>query len=98
MLRLEQYYNATKGKNMIRKILKPTILRFVITSVLLVGLSSASTADQPRMQVALDALNVAQKQLEKGSHDKGGHRVKALALIKKAKKQVKKAMKYDRRH
>ncbi len=60
--------------------------------------SSNSLADQPKMQKALDALIVAEKQLKKGSHDKGGHRTKALELVKKAKKEVKKAIKYDRKH
>ena len=81
-----------------RKTFKPTILRFVIPSVFILALSSTTIADQPRMQAALDALNIAEKQLEMASRDKGGHRTKALELVRKAKRQVKKGIKYDRRH
>ncbi len=78
--------------------LKSTILALVIVSTILLSASSSSIAGQPKMQAALDALNVAERQLKKGSNDKGGHRVKALDLVRQAKKQVRKAMKFDRRN
>jgi uncharacterized membrane protein (DUF106 family) len=77
---------------------KTTFLTLLIATTLLLGTSSSALADQPRMKAALKALNNAEKQLEKASHDKGGHRIKALELIKEAKREVKKSIKYDRRH
>ena len=78
--------------------LKSTILVLAIIATLLIGTSSSLVAGQPKMQAALDALNVAERQLKNGSHDKGGHRVKALDLVRQAKKEVRKAMKFDRKH
>jgi hypothetical protein len=80
------------------KIIKPSLLTASLFAIALLSVSTNSIADQPKMQAALDALIIAENQLKKGSHDKGGHRAKALALVKKAKKQVKKAIKYDRKH
>jgi hypothetical protein len=40
----------------------------------------AAAEKQPHMRAALAALVTARNQLDKASHDKGGHRVKALAL------------------
>lgn len=83
---------------MIKKSLKSTILTLAIVSTILLSASSSVVAGQPRMQAALDALNVAKKNLKKGSRDKGGHRVKALDLVRQAKKEVRKAMKFDRKN
>lgn len=56
------------------------------------------SADQPRMQAALDALTIAENQLSKASSDKGGHRVEALRLVRKAQKEVRQGIRHDRRH
>jgi len=45
--------------------------------------------DQPHMQAALDALRSAQTNLEKATADKGGHRAKAMDLVKQAIDEVK---------
>jgi len=71
------------------------------TTIILIALltiGSSAVADQPKMHAALKALNTAEQKLLKGSNDKGGHRVKALELVRKAKKQVKLAMKFERKH
>jgi hypothetical protein len=46
-------------------------------------------ADQPHMQNALNALQSARSQLVASAADKGGHRVKAMALVDEAIVQVK---------
>lgn len=53
---------------------------------------------QPRMKAALASLIVAQGQLNKSSHDKGGHRVKALAATKEAIEQTQKGIAFDNKH
>lgn len=83
---------------MYKQSLKSTILALAIISTILLGTSSSVLAAQPKMQAALDALNVAERQLKKGTKDKGGHRIKALGLIREAKKEVRKAMRFDRKH
>ena len=60
------------------------------------SLKSQAQADpQPAMKLALEHLEAAQKSLEAGTSDKGGHRVKALKLTKKAISQVKAGIAYD---
>ena len=57
------------------------------------------TADpQPKMRSALDNLRSAERALEKASHDKGGHRAKALTLTREAIEEVQRGIKFDNRH
>ena len=68
------------------------------------GLAAATlvpdvTADpQPKMRAALDSLRDAQRSLEQASHDKGGHRAKALQLTKQAIDEVQAGIRFDNRH
>jgi hypothetical protein len=76
---------------------------FVLTgclgSVALYGLATPAHADQqPKMQAALGALEAAKTNLENATHDKGGHRVKALEATKEAIEQTKKGIAYDNAH
>jgi len=58
----------------------------------------AFAEDQPHMQAALKSLQQAKMQLEKATHDKGVHRVKALELINQAISEVKQGVAYDDTH
>jgi hypothetical protein len=49
-------------------------------------------AAQPHMQAALQHLKSARTQLQKSSHNKGGHRVKALSLVNQAISEVNKGI------
>jgi acyl-CoA reductase-like NAD-dependent aldehyde dehydrogenase len=53
---------------------------------------------QPHMTAALEHLRQAQKELETATHDKGGHRVKALSLVKQAITHVEEGLRYDDTH
>ena len=55
----------------------------------------AQAEPQPHMRAALAGLETAQAQLEKATHDKGGHRVAALKATKEAIEQVKKGIAAD---
>ncbi len=70
----------------------------MVTAMAFAYFAGQVSADQPRMQAALDALNIAENQLSKATSDKGGHRVEALRLVRKAQTEVKKGIRYDRRH
>jgi len=59
------------------------------------GADAVEVEAQPHMWVALDMLNAAKGQLEKATPDKGGHRVKAIALTKDAIAETKKGIAYD---
>lgn len=57
------------------------------------------TADpQPKMRAALDSLRSAERALEQATHDKGGHRAKALQLTKQAIDEVQAGIKFDNKH
>ncbi len=63
------------------------------------GLVAAAGADpQPRMQTALKLLKEARDQLKDATSDKGGHRVKALALTGQAIDEVEKGVAFDNKH
>jgi adenylosuccinate lyase len=57
-----------------------------------------TNADRLHMQAALDALRSAENQLQAATHDKGGHRQRALELVRRAIQQVEQGVKFDRRH
>jgi hypothetical protein len=58
----------------------------------------ANAEGQPHMRTALSTLKVARSQLEKATHDKGGHRAAALKLTDQAIDQVKKGIEFDAEH
>lgn len=66
----------------------------------LLGLAAVRSAladkpQQPLMHTALHHLQVARNSLEKATNDKGGHRVKALELVRQAIAEVKAGVAYD---
>ena len=59
------------------------------------SVGEAQAEKQPAMKKALEALNVAQHALTNATHDKGGHRKKALELTDQAIVEVKKGIAFD---
>ncbi len=57
----------------------------------------AAADKQPHMQKALNALQNARDQLKVATHDKGGHRVKAIELTNAAIDEVQKGIAFDNR-
>jgi len=77
--------------------------RFVIALLVVTAIASGfvagrASADQPRMQAALEHLRLAKVELEKADHDKGGHRDRAIRLTNDAIDEVEKGIRFDRRH
>ena len=60
--------------------------------------TTANAEPQPHMNAALAHLEGAKKQLETATHDKGGHRVKAIAATNEAIEQTKKGIAFDDKH
>ncbi len=56
----------------------------------------AATPDQPHMKAAKTALESAKNNLERATADKGGHRARALDLVKDAISEVKKGIEAGR--
>lgn len=86
--------------NMIRR----TVLRLSTAAALTAmfatvgAVQTASAANQPNMQEALRLLNQAEAKLRAASHNKGGHRAKALKLIEEAKREVHLGIQYANQH
>ncbi len=55
----------------------------------------ASAEAQPQMRAALASLKTAKRHLEHATHDKGGHRTKAIVLTNEAIDQVEKGIAAD---
>jgi len=77
--------------------------RFVIALLIVTAIASGfvagrASADQPRMQAALEHLRLAKAELEKADRDKGGHRENALRLTREAIAEVERGISFDRRH
>lgn len=63
-------------------------------AALVVGASAgpAFALNQPHMQAAVDSLNKAHVELTAASHDKAGHRERALQLVDQALQEARLAM------
>ncbi len=77
--------------------------RFVIALLIVTAIASGfvagrASADQPRMQAALEHLRMAKVELEKADHDKGGHRDRAIRLTSDAIAEVERGVRFDRHH
>lgn len=57
-----------------------------------------NSPDQPFMEKAKTDLEQSLNNLKKATADKGGHRNKAIDLVKEAIEEVEKGIKYDRRN
>ena len=53
---------------------------------------------QPEMTAALEHLREAKRNLESASHDKGGHRAKAIGHVNEAIREVEAGIQFDNTH
>ena len=68
----------------------------VVVAFVLGGFSQRAFAEkQPKMEEALVHLRYALAALKSASHDKGGHRAKAVELTEKALDEVNKGLAFD---
>lgn len=70
----------------------------IAVAFVLGGLTQRAFADQPKMEEALTHLRYALAALKTATHDKGGHRAKAVELTQKAIDEVNKGIEFDRKH
>jgi len=80
------------------KLQRFVIALLIITAITTGFVAGRASADQPRMQAALDHLRRARTELERADRDKGGHREAALRLTKEAIDEVERGLRFDRRH
>ena len=64
-------------------------------SIAVPRVNSARAEEQPHMEAAHQLLKMAKEHLQLASNDKGGHRVKAMALISDAIAEVKAGIEFD---
>lgn len=79
----------------VKRVLVALFITVAISGGFFVGRLSA---DQPRMQAALEHLRAAKGELERADRDKGGHRERALRLTNDAIAEVERGIGYDRHH
>ena len=72
--------------------------RLVVLGLPAALLALPVAADQPHMEAARDHLRAAERELEKATADKGGHRASALKLVRQAIAEVERGINFDRRH
>lgn len=72
---------------------KRIVLFFLSIALICCIVSPVGHAAQPNMEKALASLRQAESYLKQASHNKGGHRAKALELVQRAIKQVKAGIK-----
>jgi len=89
---------------MAKVIVKSPTVRFVLLAcvcavVLIAGfLVGRASAAQPHMVSARDHLQAARSELQAAEADKGGHRVKAIALVNDAIAEVNAGIEFARTH
>ena len=66
-------------------------------TLLIVGVIVGAAPDQPFMRAARADLQTAKNQLQQATPDKGGHRVKAIALVNQAIAQCNAGIAWSRR-
>jgi hypothetical protein len=72
--------------------------RVLGVAVLVCVFASVALADQPNMRAARTNLQQARAQLQAGTNNKAGHRVKAIEHVNKAIGYVNNGMAFDRRN
>jgi hypothetical protein len=80
------------------KLHRIVIALLIVTAIASGFVAGRASADQPRMQAALEHLRRAKVELEKADHDKGGHRDRAIRLTNDAIDEVEKGVRFDRHH
>ena len=80
------------------KLNRLVIALLIVTAIASGFVAGHASADQPRMQAALEHLRLAKAELEKADRDKGGHRERALRLTNDAIAETERGIGYDRRH
>jgi hypothetical protein len=74
-------------------------LMIAVGCAVLGGFAGVAFAErQPHMTKALALLEDAQRSLKEASHDKGGHRAKAMEHINIAIEEVKAGIEFDDKH
>jgi hypothetical protein len=66
--------------------------------ILVCSFAAIGYADQPYMKAARANLQQARAQLQAATHNKGGHRVKAIDYVNAAIAEVNQGIAFDRRH
>jgi hypothetical protein len=73
-------------------------IALALFTLLTAGVIAGAAPDQPFMRAARADLQTAKNELQRAPPDKGGHRVKAIALVNQAVGQVNAGIAFDRRH
>jgi hypothetical protein len=77
---------------------QPILSALLFTLVLIGGIvAGRAHAAQPHMNAALNHLRSAHRELDAATSDKGGHRARAIGLVRDAISEVEAGIEYGRR-
>jgi hypothetical protein len=78
----------------------PGLVAGLLLAMTAVGLGQSQAPPKPRphVEIAMEHLKKAAGELENASHNFGGHRQKALDLVKQAQEQLHEAIAYAKAH
>jgi hypothetical protein len=74
------------------------LLSVILAGSLLAQAQGQGDQNQPQMNQALQNLRQAEDSLQTASHDKGGHRLRAIELIRQAEQEVQMGIDFDNQH
>jgi len=74
------------------------IVALVLAVVLGAGAAALTAERHPEIRAAMKALQNAERDLSRAAHDYGGHRVKAMELIRAAQNELREGLAYDEAH
>lgn len=80
-----------------KNILNTSVISLVAGIVLIISADVALAKRQVAMENTMRALDRAERTLRKAIPNKGGHRVKALRLIRQAKEEVRRGIEFANR-
>lgn len=78
--------------------MRKTVLIALVSGCVGCFATYAVAEPQPHMRKALNNLEEALVQLKSASHDKGGHRVKAIEHVEAAIAEVRAGIDFDNKH
>ena len=75
-----------------RDLLMPAAAAAAVGAIVAAGGREAQASNQPNMDAALGYLQQAKSSLQQATHNKGGHRVRAINLVDQAIAQVRRGI------
>jgi len=81
-----------------RKSIRWTVSALAVVTAVIGGVTASGEERHQQIRAAQRALANAEQHLGQAAHDYGGHRVKAMELIRSAQAELREGLAWDRTH